>query len=110
MSSTPGDTIEVRDNGPFVIPHTEIKHALTIRAGSGFRPVITSQSQDPADGESVMLLANAPLRLEGLDLHCASDAQSILTASRPIYVANCQFLMARLMTDCIQTPMRQRRL
>ena len=36
-----GDTIEVRGNGPFVTrPDQHRKHALTIRAGDGFRPVI----------------------------------------------------------------------
>ena len=41
--SSPGDTIEIRGNGPFVTGHIEIDHALTIRAGDGFRPKIVGE-------------------------------------------------------------------
>jgi serine/threonine protein kinase len=101
VGSSEGDTIEIRGDGPFVIPHTEIKHALTVRAGSGFRPVITDQPQEYARGEGRILMALAPLRLEGLDIRGSSKIQRVLFAIKPLAVANCRFLMRMPASDCI---------
>jgi hypothetical protein len=62
--STDGDTIEVRGHGPFIIPHLEVKHPLTIRAAAGYRPVLsdTPRTHQPETGE--LILAKAPLTLE----------------------------------------------
>jgi hypothetical protein len=100
-----GNTIEVRDNGPFVIKPITIQNtALTIRAGEGFRPVIKA---DPDEQGKELLLTKAPLVLEGLDLQWV-DAKAFVPTDRNfcylvvssgptsrLHVANCRFLMNR---------------
>jgi endonuclease YncB( thermonuclease family) len=99
-----GDTIEIRDNGPFVVqPITIQATALTIRAGDGFRPVIKAD-KDGKGGK--LLLTDAPLVLEGLDFQWVdakvfdpADGESwLVVSSGPasrLHVANCRFLMNR---------------
>ena len=40
-----GDTIEIRGNGPFVTDPITTNHALTIRAGEGYRPVLRQSEE-----------------------------------------------------------------
>src|SRR5262249_25483290 len=40
-----GDTIEVRGNGPFVVPSIRLARALAIRAGVGYQPVFVPARQ-----------------------------------------------------------------
>jgi hypothetical protein len=88
LTSAAGDTIEVRGNGPFVLNPIAFKHALTIRAGSGFRPVFTGDSQqNPPWGN--LMFAFAPLRLEGLEIRSTSKAHCILQADGELWVAGC---------------------
>ena len=41
--STPGDTIEIRGNGPFIADPTVISHPLTIRAADGGHRVVDAE-------------------------------------------------------------------
>jgi len=100
VGASDGDTIEVRGNGPFVIEPIEISHALTIRAGAGFRPVITDKTQIPMPDRG-LLVAHGPLRLEGLELRRSSRASCILTAGGPLCVANCRLLIQPQWGTCI---------
>jgi hypothetical protein len=66
-----GDTIEVRGDGPFRIGKAgvHIRRALTIRAASGYQPVLQMVSTEAGEERSKCLLeAWAPLTLEGLTL------------------------------------------
>ena len=67
QGSSDGDTIEIRGNGPFFTkPILLGKQAHTIRAGAGFRPII---SLNPEDVLAFSLLrTDGPLVLEGLEL------------------------------------------
>src|SRR5262245_14430024 len=98
LGSADGDTIEVRGNGPFVTDHIEFRHALTVRAGTGFRPVLTAVPSNEFPWEN--LLSFAALRLEGLEVHGASKG-SILDAHGPLWVANCRFRIAYVLGTCI---------
>jgi hypothetical protein len=93
LGSADGDTIEVRGNGPFVTDHIRFRHALTVRAGTGFRPVLTAVPGNEFPWGS-LLVSFAPLRLEGLEVHGDSKAYRILDAHGPLWVANCRFLVA----------------
>jgi hypothetical protein len=88
-----GDTIEVRGNGPFVTDHIRFRHALAVRAGVGFRPVLTAVPGNEFPWGR-LLVSFAPLRLEGLEVHGDSKAYLILDAQGPLWVANCRFLVA----------------
>jgi serine/threonine protein kinase len=93
LGSSPGDTIEIRGNGPFVTEPIEIKHPLTIRAGEGFWPIIQDNSQHPAEEKYRMILARAPLVLEGLEFHARAGLQvGILTSQVSLSATNCRFL------------------
>src|SRR6185295_9445669 len=51
-----GDTIEIRGNGPFDIQPISIEgHALVIRAGRGFCPVIRLTRDGLANGTSMLI-------------------------------------------------------
>ncbi len=93
VNSTHGDTIEVRGNGPFVFGPLEFWHALTIRAGPGFSPVLIAAPQVVLP-HGDLWLADHDLCLEGLRIRCTRTAQRILrvagTAGR-LHVANCRF-------------------
>lgn len=101
-SARAGDTVEVRGNGPFVTDHIEFKYALTVRAGVGFRPVLTAVPRNEFPWGNQMV-SFAPLRLEGLEVHCASTAHRILAAQGPLWVANCRFRVANAAGDCIDS-------
>ena len=93
VNSTSGDTIEVRGNGPFVVGAIEFWHALTIRAGAGFAPVLTAAPQAVLPYGDLWL-ADHDLCLQGLWIRCTKSAERILrvagTAGR-LRVANCRF-------------------
>lgn len=99
--SSAGDTIEIRGNGPFVTDHIEFKYALTIRAGTGFRPVLTAAPQEELPWGN-LLISHGPLRLEGLEIRCTSKAYRILHANGPVRVANCRFQFVTEGNVCIE--------
>jgi WD40 repeat protein len=96
-----GDTIEVRGNGPFVTPPISINtKPLTIRAASGFQPVIQLASED-ADTNAPLLWTNAALVLEGLRLERISQKNvwkpgmepyiTVWSVGAPLHAVNCLF-------------------
>lgn len=93
-----GDTIEIRGNGPFVSDTVKIRHALTIRAGAGFTPVIQFRDHIRQTTEKVPLLdVDAPLVLEGLTLHHLSESPQraavlSMDTGNAKYVANCRIV------------------
>jgi formylglycine-generating enzyme required for sulfatase activity len=97
-----GDTLEVRDDGPFVTDPVIITRRLTLRAADGFKPVLRLSEQATANNK-VLLENTAPLVLEGLDLRIvntrswAPDApmERIILAEAPLQVANCRFTITR---------------
>ena len=100
--SSDGDIVEVRGDGPLVVDHTEFKHSLTVRAGAGFCPVLTAAFKDkPPSGN--LFVSYAPLRLEGLEVRCNSEAYRILDARGPLWVANCRFQFATGGNICIES-------
>jgi hypothetical protein len=107
QASYAGDTIEIRGNGPFAIDPLVFKTALVIRAGDGFRPVIEASDSfrtmiearsENWDTDVVLLQADAPLVLEGLELRCEPRQRRVvgrvffLRALNALHVANCRFL------------------
>ncbi|MDH3282326.1 MAG: hypothetical protein OEQ18_14520, partial [Gammaproteobacteria bacterium] len=95
LGSSPGDTIEIRGNGPFVTGRLEIIHPLTIRAGEGLRPVFQSDSNASFDHpDRYWIRHSAPLVLEGLHLTFSSKAEvyMLLSESR-LMMANCHLLL-----------------
>ena len=97
-----GDTIEIRGNGPFVIQPIDFgNEALTIRAGEGFRPVIKLNPN---------LQTDAPLVLEGLELHRLDrkpptrgyhEALVFSWGASSLHVANCRFFLQAPDLPCI---------
>jgi hypothetical protein len=94
LGSADGDTIEIRGNGPFLIDPIELPHALTIRAGAGFRPVISDSPQARLPEWGFLVVANAPLRVEGLEWRCTRPRFSTLFGKEdgPLSAANCRFV------------------
>src|SRR5262249_361262 len=96
QSADDGDTIEIRGDGPFAIPQVRMgKKGLTIRAGTGFRPVIKRNDDPPGEDGRNVLRTHAPLVLEGLELHMVgSGAESAVYSDlRVLHVANCRFVL-----------------
>lgn len=94
-----GETIEVRGNGPFVSEPINIEGtAVTIRAGTGFRPVI-KLSPEGIENKHPLFATNATLVLEGLELQRMpeevpkSDAYRPIVHARgaPLWAVNCRF-------------------
>ena len=92
VGSTDGDTIEIRGNGPFVTERITINHPLRIRAGAGFRPVITDDPRHTPPKDAWLLFVESPLVLEGLDLQAGAEDQNLFQAVAPVCAANCRFL------------------
>jgi hypothetical protein len=106
----PGDTIEVRANGPFPLgtdaspsePFAPIvirEGKLRIRAGEGFRPVF---HVDPPKKKTTALILTEPssLVVEGLDFQQIRPVQgpggsAFLYCNGPLSVANCRFVGMR---------------
>jgi hypothetical protein len=60
-----GDTVEVRGNGPFVLPPVTLARPLVIRAAPGYQPVFR---HDGKNRSRPLLLSERALALEGLRL------------------------------------------
>jgi hypothetical protein len=97
LGSSPGDTIEIRGDGPFRMEQISIDHPLTIRAGDGSRPTLEGR---PSDGYSVshpVIRSNSPLILEGLNFEFQSSHEiekgqrPVLSAAGPLCAINCRF-------------------
>jgi hypothetical protein len=90
QSSSAGDTIEVRGNGPFDCVPIRATYALTIRAAAGFRPVLRFAEN---------LQTNASLVLEGLEFQRVGqktavsyqDALVFTWGSPSLHILNCRF-------------------
>ena len=97
--SSAGDTIEIRGNGPFVTGPIKLNHAVTIRAGGGYCPVI-SRSDELLSEFHYLLFTESQLVLEGIALQdlnapmpgvihpylVRSDGAALLS------IINCRFL------------------
>ena len=93
VNSAQGNIIEIRGNGPFVVGPIEFWHAITIRAGAGFSPVLTA-APDSVLPYGDLWLADQDLCLEGLTIHCTKSAERILRVAGTfarLRVANCRF-------------------
>jgi hypothetical protein len=93
-----GDTIEIRGNGPYFSDPLDLgRKALTIRAASGFAPVIKG-SPALVKANAVLLKTQSSLTLEGLELHhegLPADQEHpglIASNSAPLYLANCKLV------------------
>jgi hypothetical protein len=102
-----GDTIEVRGDGPFFTDPVQTgRKRLTIRAAPGTRPVIEldldAAKHDPA-GNDYLLLAHAPLTLEGLEFRRLNEKPwqrgtflpDIILSDSALHIANCRFILGR---------------
>jgi hypothetical protein len=95
LEADPGDSIEVRGDGPFVGQPISLDRPLAIRAGAGYRPVLR---KDPA-AAGHYLHSTAALVLEGLDLDgWTSPAQEkthfgLVYCAGPLALANCRVRM-----------------
>jgi serine/threonine protein kinase len=98
LGSNPGDTIEIRGNGPFATRGIIIRHPLTIRAGEGYRPVIHHTEKSPNLKGSTLLQTDSPVALEGLELQSFVPNEpkgNIITASTTIRLLNCRIFDPR---------------
>jgi hypothetical protein len=100
----PGDTIEVRSNGPFVLPPVRLFRPLVIRAGEGFRPVLR---HDDREVERGLLETDQPLALEGLELEVTGTPSFREGYTRLVHswgpalaIANCR-LQVRRAGSCV---------
>jgi len=89
LAASDGDTIEIRGNGPYTTKLIQVSVPLTIRAGTGYEPVIR-----PLASEHVLLETRARLVLEGLEFQRATDSMGSVTAVNSLgvalYVTNCR--------------------
>jgi hypothetical protein len=85
-----GATIEIRGNGPFTTETIRLSVPLTIRAASGFNPVLRLNAN-----EHTLLEARARLVLEGLEFEGEPDAKTlgraVDAAGAAMHTANCRF-------------------
>ena len=97
--SSAGDTIEVRNNGPFESGQIQISHSLTIRAGEGFHPVITRAPEISPQADAALLFVHSPLVLEGLELQYLAPAPhgeprtDVIVTDSPLSVAGCRVVL-----------------
>jgi sulfatase modifying factor 1 len=100
-----GDTIEIRGDGPFVVPTIEIAKntALTIRAGVGSRPLLEMDlaGKKLFGGSFAMMKTDSPLVLEGLEFRWLEEEplqeglpwrHIIRSADAPLHVSHCRFI------------------
>jgi hypothetical protein len=98
LGASDGDVIEVRGNGPFPVEPIEIgNRAITLRAGSGFRPSLELVSPQA----KALLTSHAPIVLEGIefvrrseapDLEDQPSASIVETRESELHIANCRFV------------------
>jgi hypothetical protein len=93
----PGDTIEVRGNGPFETEPVLIRNkALTLRAGSGFRPIFTKRSGSTTMG---FLDTDSSLVVEGLEFRVGNESTGgwyLIYSSGPrLHITHCRFVSNR---------------
>src|SRR5262249_9017702 len=71
------------------------KKGLTIRAGTGFRPVIKRNSDPPGEDGRYLLRTQGPLVLEGLEVHMTGSGadMAVYSEQRVLHVANCRFVL-----------------
>src|SRR5262249_53238983 len=89
-----GNTVEIRGNGPVIIPQLEISTALTIRRGAGYRPIIRPALGVASVPPPPCVLSRAQLTLEGLEFQGPAPGRydcAFVVQDSPCYVANCQF-------------------
>ena len=95
-NASDGDTIEICGNGPFVTEPVNLgKKVLTIRAATGFQPIIKGNADSTVEGGSILLQCQGPLVLEGLELQMTGPAGSTTVHSllAPVHIANCRFAL-----------------
>jgi serine/threonine protein kinase len=92
-----GDTIEVRGNGPFVVPPLRLTRPLFLRAGEGFHPVLRHDGRDP---RLSLIETDRPLVLEGLTLEAPGvpkgNPVGLIHSQRrgaALAIANCRLQM-----------------
>jgi hypothetical protein len=99
-----GDTIEIRGDGPFFVPPIELKSkALTLRAGTGCRPVL-SLAPEAIAADLPQLTTEAALTLEGLEFRRdgtgkrgAGDLFHIHCLGGPVALTHCRFVYRSLL-------------
>ncbi|MFO0807642.1 MAG: protein kinase [Gemmataceae bacterium] len=104
-----GGTVEVRGDGPFVVPAVEVARPLAVRAGVGYRPVIV---RDPADAtKASVLTTTAALVLEGLefqdlvgDVQTQRGKQLVVSKDAPLLTANCRFTSTVATNGALRSP------
>ena len=94
------DTIEIRGDGPFVSLPVELEEKnLTIRAGTGFRPVL--RITEEANNNRPHLRTRGRLVLEGLDFYHLPSvgannwSTAVQSEGAPLWMANCRFTLKR---------------
>jgi hypothetical protein len=94
-----GDAIEIRRNGPIVVPPIRVPAALAIRAAEGYRPVIQLSPEGVA-GSGAILDTQSPLILEGLELQrpvgpsqAPGTPALVRTHQASLHVAHCRFVV-----------------
>jgi hypothetical protein len=94
-----GETVEVRGNGPFLIPPLRITRPLRIRAGAGFEPLLR---HDGKDLKAIGIDTARPLVLEGLLIEGAGfpswkegHFQLVRCVGAPLGVAGCRLQVRR---------------
>jgi serine/threonine protein kinase len=107
-AAQPGDTIEIRGNGPFVLEAVQIDKPLVLRAGAGFHPTL---EHDRSDGlQRVLISSSSTLALEGLSLTNSVGKGSgmsrglVHVMGGQLYVANCKFLSAHGLCRAVRSP------
>ena len=93
-----GDTIEIRGNGPFVLPALELSRPLTLRSGLGFRPLLQLRPED-AQARKSLVHAQAPLVLAGLTMRNDTTQPGdvwpagVIDANQGLQASHCTFLL-----------------
>jgi WD40 repeat protein len=97
-----GDTIELRGNGPFVVPPVNLgRRALTVRAGAGAWPVLRMTPQGVASGAG-LFETSGPLVLEGLEVQVVGldrwhpdspTPMAFFAHHAPVRLDNCRVLV-----------------
>jgi len=101
-SSSDGDTIEVRGNGPFVSDGAIANHPLVIRAGTGYTPSILLGKESAGRNVPLFGASNGRVVLEGLELMRVGGAQGQVEDRFPqlllawdhgsLHIANCRLI------------------